>query len=257
MFVNKKQADYFLFLKQFGKLKHMELEFQTAFLKKKLEAEGIFSFYCMKPENFTFLPGQYVDITLPIDGRDETYSFTLSSTPEENELIFTTRQSGSLYKKALFSIQKGQRLVMRGPLGGFVISGTDKKNLIFLAGGIGITPFRSMMFNRLASSGTYKIFLFASFSKREDMVFYREFQEIMEQNKNISIIWTLSNENNKEWEGEKGRINEELLRKYIPNLADCHFFVAGGNDMVDDTVLFLQKMGVENKYIKTDTFTGY
>lgn len=256
MFRSKKQAEHFLFPSQFDKLKLMESEFKPAFLKKNIEAEGISSFSFAKPKNFSFLPGQYVDVTLFVNGRDETYSFTLSSTPKENELVFTTRQSGTPYKKTLFSLQKGQVVAMRGPLGGFVLTDEDTINLVFLAGGIGITPFRSMIVDLMASPRKYTIYLLASFSKKEEIIFHTEFEEIMKHNKNMHIVYTLSNED-EQWMEEKGRITRELIKKYIPNLTDCYFFIAGGNDMVDDTFFLLQEMGVENKRIKTDTFTGY
>jgi ferredoxin-NADP reductase len=232
-------------------------EFETAFLKRKKEAEGVFSFFFAKPENFSFLPGQYVDVTVPVNGRNESYSFTLSSSPDEEELRFTTRKSLSVYKEALFSLKKGQMISMSGPHGGFILNEEDKPNLVFLSGGVGITPFRSMILHLVSSFESFSVILLASFSKIEDMIFYTEFQKIMKQHKNVHIIYTLSSENSPTWNGENGRINESIIKKYVSNLADYHFFIAGGNDMVDDTVILLQKMGIENKKIKTDTFTGY
>lgn len=229
--------------------------FQTTFLRKEKIASNVWSLYFSKPNNFEFVAGQFIDITLPLsNGNEKTYSFTVSSAPFEKDIVITTNDSESMFKHMLFGLFEGQKIVMRGPLGGFVFSEGNAKAYVFLSGGVGITPFRSIIVDAVHDGRRTPITLLASFGKKENIVFYDELKEIEEKNPQIKIAYTLTNEIASQFDQE--RISEVLIKKYISTFLESLFGIAGSGEMVDDMVALIRKMGVPNNYIRTDIFTG-
>lgn len=233
------------------------LHWKVIYIEKKEIAKGVWSLCFIKPSPFLFLPGQYIDITLTITRhRQETYSFTISSTPSEEFLVITTRESSTDFKQSLLGLTKGQEVTIRGPLGLFTVNDGNILPKVFLAGGIGITPFRSI----LLSGGNHilndSITLLASFPTKDDMVFKDEIDLVAKERPNIRIRYTLTKNKDPLWGGYTGRISRELIQEVAPSFANAEYFLAGRGEMVDEMVSLLSRMGVENKKIKTDIFTG-
>lgn len=242
-------------------------QFTIPFVKKVKEAKNTWTFYFDRTpikNLYDFFPGQYNRITLPIevlDGRGSSRQFTISSSPTEKDfLTVTTKISGkrSDFKSALFNLDPGTLVNFFGPLGGFYLKKEIKVGRVFLSGGIGITPFRSMVKYIADNNLTMRIILIASFSRVEEIVFYKELMDISKSKSNIDVVYTVSRtESRNDWQGETGRISESLIKKYVPDIHLREFMVVGPPIMVDDSVELLKKMGVLEEKIKAEHFTGY
>lgn len=245
----------------------MPAPFMLPFLKKEQVAKETYSFYFDKTKNpdYSFKPGQYTRVTLPITPTDDKGSyrlFTTCSSPLENYLMITTKISDDLtkvsdFKKYFSSLKPGENVQFFGPMGGFLLPEEDTTSRVLLAGGIGITPFHSMLTFAAKKQLQITLTLFVSFSTVEEAVFLEELQSAEKENSNIKVIYTISHPERSNWQWEQGRISEELIKKYVQDLSKPIFMVAGPPPMVDGTVEMLQKMGIEEGKIKVDHFTGY
>lgn len=239
-------------------------DFYLPFIKKEKLAEDTYSFY-FKQENhdFNFLPGQYIRMTLPIknvDSRGNSRPFTISSSPlEKNHIMITTKIIESSFKKKMVELMAGEKVKFFGPLGGFVFKDNDKENKVFLAGGIGITPFYSMITYASAKKLSIPITLLVSFSIAEDIFWHKELQEIAANNSSIRAIYTVSRpeEFDTKWNGQTGRISEALIKKYVSNILKPQYFIVGPPAMVAAIEGVVRNMGVENEKIFIENFTGY
>lgn len=201
-------------------------EYYLAFIKKEKVSKDAYSFYFNRA--FNFLPGQYIRMTLDIENPDKrgiSRSFTISSSPLEDYMTVTTRIIQSSFKKKLANLVPGAKVKIFGPLGSFLFNEEDKSSRIFLGGGIGITPFHSMVTFSNAKKLAIPINLFVSFSTVDEIIFREELEEISKNNPNIKIIYTITHPEETppeadqpladKWEGETGRISESLIKKYL------------------------------------------
>lgn len=233
------------------------------FIKKEKIAADTYSFYFETRGNyFHFFPGQYIRITLPIQSpekRSDSKFFTISSAPQNNEhIIVTTREGISEFKKELFLLKQNQKVQIFGPLGGFYLSQAPETDVVFLAGGIGITPFYSMLTHLKTQRLPRSITLIASFTNKEDILFFHELKECSLINPNIQSIFTLTgNDLSGEWHGETGRINEQMVKKYTAQLTAPHYYIVGPLSMVSQTEELLMSLGIPETHIKLELFTGY
>src|ERR671918_1763664 len=120
--------------------------------------------------------------------------FTISSSPTENFIMFSTRIRDSPYKKRLSTLEKGTKVKVRGPEGQFVLHQDSTNSAIFLSGGIGVTPFRSMIKYATDMQLPVKIIMFESNRNRNNILFKKEFDEWASQNKNVKIVYTITEE---------------------------------------------------------------
>lgn len=239
-------------------------DFYLSFQKKEEIAKDTYSFYFdRRGYQFDFFSGQYIRMTLPTnsaDGRSISRFFTIASSPLEKEhLIITTKTGISEFKKILFALKVGEQVKFFGSIGGFYLDENDTNEKVFLAGGIGITPFYSMITYIFEKRLTIPITLFVSFSLPEEKVFYNELKSISQKNNNIRTIYTITYPENsqEEWAGETGRISEEMIKKYISDITKPTFYVVGSSAMVINTEELLENMGIIPEKIKVEQFTGY
>ena len=223
----------------------------VVFLGKEKIAKDTWKFSFQKDANFIYQPGQYVSVFLGEDTRD----FTIASSPlQEQKFFLVTKNGKSTFKKNLFALSPGTMIPVKHPAGGFVMREEDTTPLVLLSGGIGITPFYSMIAYADAMKLQIPITLIASFSKKEYMVFDEELQAIKRENPLMKIIYTLSQDI---WENDKGRISQEHIKKYVNNLGNKSFMIAGSEKMVENTEELLLSMGIDSSKIRIDIFTGY
>ncbi|WP_148687526.1 FAD-dependent oxidoreductase [Candidatus Nitrosocosmicus hydrocola] len=221
---------------------------------------------------FEYIAGQYTYFKLDDvkgDPNDTTRHFTISSSPTENFIMFTTKIRESAYKQRLSTLEVGDKLRASKPEGEFVLPEDNTKSVIFLSGGIGVTPFRTMIKYVTDKQLPTKITMFDSNKNQQNIIFNKEFDNWAAFNENIKIIYTLSdeesNENDdsgtkEEWNGEKGRIDKEMILKYVDKntLDDVVFYVSGPPDMLKSMHSLLQKeLEISPDRIKAEEFTGY
>lgn len=221
----------------------------TKFVKKEKIANNTWQFWFDRPTSFIFDAGQYTTLFLGKENRDFTIC---ADTGNEKYFSIVTKPGISEFKKDLFTLLPNSKISLQEPAGGFVLRKKNAMPKVFLAGGIGITPFYSMICSHKKIAT--RVTLIASFSKKKNICFEKDLEKIAKENKNIRIIYTISQE---KWNGEEGRISETIIKKYVPNFHDVEFMIAGGEQMVYDTEDLLHSMKVKEEKIRIDIFTGY
>ena len=203
------------------------------------------------------------------DSKGPIRHFTISSSPTEDFIMLSTRIRDSPYKQRLASLEKGAKVKVRGPQGEFVIHEDYSKTAIFLSGGIGVTPFRSMIKYATDMQLPLKIIMFDSNKNKENVLFKKEFDEWTSQNKNISIIYNLTEEKNPQeqqsspmdiWKGEYGRIDKAMILRYVDSstLKDSLFYICGPPNMLKAMKSLIQEeLKIPEEKIKVEEFTGY
>jgi ferredoxin-NADP reductase len=235
----------------------------VALTNRKEVAAGTMSFYFETPRGFTFTAGQYVSLTLldppETDAKGSTRTFSIASAPEEAELMITTRTRDTAFKRCLETIRLGSRLTMEGPFGDLVLHSDPARAAIFLAGGIGITPFRSIAVSAARAKLPHRLFLFYSNHRPEDAAFLAELGKLQEMNSNYRLIATMTKLERRSgsWQGESGRIRKEMILRYVPNLARAIYYVAGPPSMALAMQDMLTEAGVSADDIRTEEFYGY
>lgn len=239
-------------------------EFFLPFLKKEQVAKDTFSFYFDRTgTELDFLPGQYNRVTLPHENADERGTsrfFTIASSPTDKDyLMVTTKVIQSSFKRMLANLEPGHKAQFFGPMGNFVLNDDETKSCVLMAGGIGITPYHSMLRYAADKNLTVNLILFVSFSTIEEMVFYQELMDISQKHPNIKVIYTITHqeESKESWTGETGRISENLIKKYIIDIQQPKYYIVGPPAMVEGTKEMLIRMSIPAEQILNENFTGY
>jgi len=232
-------------------------------LKREEIAAGTMSFYFEKPEGFQFKPGQYLDCTLAdppqTDAEGNIRSFSLASAPVEPHLMLCTRMRDTAFKRVCEKMPIGSPLNVEGPMGSFTLHNNAARTAIFIAGGIGITPFRSMIVNATRTKLANRIVLFYANRRPEDAAFFDELQKLESENKNFKLIgvMTAMHESKSAWNGETGHIGKAMLSRHIPDLQGPIYYVAGPPAMVSGMKTTLTDAGVNEDDIRAEDFSGY
>ena len=224
--------------------------FYLSFVKKEKLSEDTFIFYFdRRTTGFNFLAGQYIHIYLPIPnekGRGNSRIFTIASSPLEKDYIFiATKKGKTIFKKTLFNLKSQTPVKSYGPSGSLVIDEIKKPSYVFLAPGIGITPFRSIIKYISQKNLDISVILLASFSKKEEVLFSRELVNISRSNPNIKIVYTLT------------RISKKLIKKYVKNINKHLYYIAGPASSISDLEGVVSDMGVGSSKIFLEDFEGY
>lgn len=233
------------------------------FLKDKLKlSKDTYSFIFEKQKNFNFIPGQYMEWTLPLktaDSRGNRRYFSLSSSPTEKEVAITVKfyNPSSTYKKELLSFQNKKRITASQVSGDFILPNNLNVPMVFIAGGVGITPFRSMIKYIIDKNLKSDIVLIYS-NRAEDEILFQDIFKAAEKN-GIKTVYCLTDETNipKNWQGIKGHINEEAIRKTVSDYKKRMYYISGPQLMVRNFEKMLIGMGISKNKIKTDFFPGY
>lgn len=235
----------------------------TELIRHEIVAEGTMRFHFVKPAGFEFVPGQFVEITLidppETDGEGNVRAFSLVSAPSEPELSVTTRMRDTAFKRVLKHLQPGAKFLVDGPMGSFTLHRNSSKPAVFLAGGIGITPFHSIIKHAAENALPHKIVLFYSNRRPEDAAFLGELQAIEKKYKNFQLVATMveMEKSSQPWSGEKGFIDATMLQRHLPSLAGPIYYVAGPPAMVTAMQSMLEKAHVDPDDIRTEEFSGY
>ena len=238
-------------------------EYTLELIKTNEVAEGTLAFALQKPAEFNFKAGQSIDLTLlspaETDAEGNTRTFSIASAPDENELMFATRLRDTAFKRILRNMQPGTKLKLDGPMGSFNLHKNASKPAVFLAGGIGITPFRSMIREAARQKDPHQIYLFYSNRRPEDTAFLEELEATQKQNPNFHLIATMTEmeKSKKSWTGERGFIDAAMLKRYLPALNGPIYYIAGPPAMVAAMKDALMKAGADEDDVRAEDFPGY
>lgn len=235
-------------------------EYQTRLTRSEKEARGALSFVFDKPKNFNYQAGQHVTLRFfRPDGEEQSHTFTLSSAPAEEELAITTRMRDSEFKRALEDLSAGADVRLQGPSGDLTLPSDDKEEAVFIAGGIGITPFRSMLRQAGEENRPGPITLFFSDHQPRDAAFLDELDRLSRELKNVTLVATMTamDESEQAWDGEIGHIDADMIRRHLEDIGNATFYLAGPPGMVDSMRDMLREAGVRDERIAAEQFAGY
>lgn len=229
--------------------------------KKKL-APDIIDFVFKPSQKLSFAPGQYMEFTLAhphADSRGNRRYFTLASSPTEQFVHLGVRfyEQGSSFKKALSGIDGRAKLFGAQIAGDFTLPSDPEQKLAFIAGGIGITPFRSMLRYLLDTQQRRDIVLFYA-NKTADEIVYKDVLSAAQVRFGTKTFYTLTDSSAlpPNWPGFVGRITEEMILKALPDYEERTFYLSGPPEMVRAYERALKNMHVKSSQIKKDFFPG-
>ena len=205
--------------------------------------------------------GQYAIINLGTkeDPEGSARSFTMASSPTENFILISTRVRETPFKKKLASLDAGSHVNVTAPLGKFVSHEDYSKPAVLLSGGIGVTPFRSMIKYSTDKQLPVKIVMFDSNRNLENILYKKEFDEWASLNENLKIVYSLDVGDNG-WKGERGFINKIMITRYlsITELDNSIFYICGPPAMLNAMKKLLQEdLDIPKERIRVEEFIGY
>jgi len=230
---------------------------EVTFDHKELEAADISTFYFKPLSKFEYTAGQFIELEVPHkkpDNRGIKRWFSLSSSPTDELLTITTKQSkleGSTFKKALFKLEPGSSLNIRGPMGDFVLPKMIQTPLIFVAGGIGITPVHSIAKWLMSTNESRPVKLLYGVKSENDIIFQDTF-------KKASIHTTiLVNEPSPAWGGERGSLSAELIIGLSKPTENNLIYLSGPDIFMRKLERDLTLAGIRQDHLVLDFFHNY
>lgn len=244
--------------------------------QKKLEAQNIWSFIFSKPKGLTFQAGQFLQLLLPHDNPDDRgikRYFTIAASPSEDFLMVTTKiiKSSSTFKKALYDSEIGTSFEAVDPAGPFVLP-QETIPCILIAGGIGVTPYRSMA--KFCADKKLPIPLKLVYANKtpEETAYFDFFKNLEKENKFFRAFYTMTEpprpqrlrvamaggeKSKMEWKGRVGRIDEALIKEVAGKSDKNLYYISGPDPMVESYKTLLNQMGILGERIRLDYFPGY
>lgn len=215
-----------------------------------------------KPTNFNFQAGQFLRYNFPHpnpDDRGVNRFFTISAAPWENFLMLTTKFSdkGSSFKQNLLNLKVGQEVEADGPKGQFIYPDPNQK-AVFIAGGIGITPFRSILLD--LDFKNLNPFITLLYANRNSQIPFKDLSDqLAQKHTNLKIIYTIDQQQ-PNWQGLVGKIDAKFIQSQVENFKDPNliYYVSGPEPMVGALAKMLEEeLGIPKSQIKLDFFPGY
>jgi ferredoxin-NADP reductase len=235
--------------------------FMLTLVEKRELAKNTYEFVFTPDRKIAFTPGQYIEWTLPADGADNRGNrrlFTIASSPTESGVHLGIRyySPSSTFKTKLLALAIGETITAAQISGDFTLPTDHRKKLAFIAGGIGITPFRSQIEYLIATNDTRDMTLLYS-NKTVEEIAYRDLFTRAEAAVGLKTVYAVTDEPNPVPGMHGGFIDENLIRARVPDYAQRLFYISGPQGMVDAFTTLLRSMGVSPFNIHTDYFPGF
>lgn len=236
--------------------------FEAALVGRDLVAEGTMAFRFAKPADWTFRAGQFVDITLldppETDAEGDTRGFSISSAPSEGVIMITTRLRDTAFKRVLQAMPLGTPVKIEGPFGDLRLHHAARPAVV-LTGGIGITPFRSILLETIGAGGLpYQVVVLYANRRPQDAAFLDELRSLAEQDANLKFVPTMSGlDASDAWDGERGHIDGAMLGRHLVGVSNAIYYLTGPPGMIAGLRAMLVDEGVDEDDIRTEEFTGY
>lgn len=233
-------------------------------IERQEVAEGTMSFtFDLEGQRFPFKPGQYNSVTIPNplyqDEEGSTRPFSIASSPRDLFILIATRMRGSAFKRTLAEVPLGTRVNFNGPMGSFTLPQDAANPLVLIAGGIGITPFRSMIKHAAEQELPHRLTLIYSARTPQEVPFLEELHGWERENQNFRFIPTMTKPeaSKQKWTGRTGYVDAAFLRETLEGLDRLVFYAAGPPGMVDGVAQALVEAGVADDRIRAEQFSGY
>ena len=210
-----------------------------------------------KPDRFQFTAGQFTKLilpNLPATSSENWRWMSIASAPAEPELMFYLANGVSAYKRHLAGCPLGSSVAVSEPRGKFLLADDDRE-VVFLAGGVGIAPVRSMLVHAAAKKRTGSFWLFYSNANGNGIAFDQLLQT--PTGTNLPYVPTITKlADDEPWTGERGRIDAPMLRRHFDDLRAPRYYAVGSPEFVRAMVLLLRRESVSLSQITVESFTG-
>lgn len=220
-------------------------------------ARNIKTFWFKPDRKVRYEAGQFIELIMPhdtSDNRGQKRWFTLSSSPSEDRLSITTKhavENGSSFKQKLFSLEPGSEVMMSEPMGDFVLPKDKSVPLVFIAGGIGVTPMRSMI-KWLHDTQEHRTIHLLYAANNIDEVAFRDLFNAYGAPTDIVL-----SEAPRNWKGQTGRLDAAKVLELAPNVDGKLYYVSGPEPMVEAITEGLKTQGVDKRRVIGDYFPNY
>ncbi|MGH8620949.1 MAG: FAD-dependent oxidoreductase [Burkholderiales bacterium] len=236
---------------------------EARLMRRETVAEGTMAFHFSKPSGFRHEAGQSLLMTLinppETDGEGDARTFTIASAPHEPELMIATRMRDTAFKRVLKAAPMGTAVTIDGPNGDMVLHEDMARPAVFLAGGIGITPFLAMARHAARERLPHRLYLFYSNRRPEDAAFLAELQKMEQLNPNYRLFATMAEpaKSAHGWSGETGFIRREMLERHLPGRTSPVYYFAGPPAMTTAMQQMLEGMSISEQAMRYEEFYGY
>jgi ferredoxin-NADP reductase len=236
---------------------------QVPLARRETVAEGTVAFHFTRPAGFAHRAGQSMLLTLihpdETDGEGDSRTFTIASSPHERDLMIATRMRDTAFKRVMNKAPLGTMVKLDGPNGEMVLHDDISRPAVFLAGGIGITPFRAIVGDAAHRKLRHRLHLFYSNRRPEDAAFLNELQQLEDVNENYRLVatFTEAQKTQQTWSGETGPINAEMLARHLSDLIGPIYYFAGPPAMTAAMQRMLEDIGIDNRSMRYEEFYGY
>ena len=216
-----------------------------------------------KPVDFRFTPGQFVELRLlnppETDAEGDARAFSIASAPFEPALMVATRMRNTAFKRVLKRLPLPAEVEVDGPYGTFTLPEDGARPVVFIVGGIGITPARSIVLQAAKSRLPHRIYLFYSNRQPADAAFLPELDAAERDNPNYLLIATMTEtaKSLRTWAGETGRVGWPMLAKHLPDPTGPVYYVCGPPGMVSAILAVLHGADVSSAQVRVEEFEGY
>lgn len=239
------------------------MNFSTVFVGREMVGNEIILFRTKKPKDFIFSAGQWCFLVVPDiglnDERGLRRAFSIASSPLENDLLFVIKTSESALKRTMKEVSPGTAITLEEPRGNLTLPQDISHPLIFLAGGVGIAPFRSLIRYAVDARTGHEITLFYSSQTPEETPFLDELFRVHDEFPDVSVVPTMTRlrESPGTWAGLTERINPEMIKNGCKAWEAAIYYVVGPPPMAAGMKQMLQEMNIPPARTKTELFTGY
>jgi ferredoxin-NADP reductase len=237
--------------------------FTTRLIDRTQVADGTLAFSFERPADFEFTAGQYLTLTLhdPLytDEKGNSRTFSIASPPQEaGRLVIATRMTGSALKRSLTEAPLGTPVSIFGPAGDFTL-GPDPTPVVFIAGGIGITPFRSMLLDAAARGLAHRITLIYSNRMLEGAPFHEELTSLAKHHAAFAYVPTITEADKSPlpWDGERRFVNADFLHDHVGDMTAPIFYLAGPPGLVVAATKTVLDAGADPAHLLSEEFSGY
>lgn len=230
-------------------------------VKKEIASGVLLATFDLLGKNVNFKPGQFFFITIPKlnypDSKGNMRHFSIVNSPNEKGIItMATRiRKSSGFKETLRELPVGSAVIIGSALGDFVLPKEYVNPLVFIAGGVGITPFMSMLNYIKEESLPYDVTLVYSNKDEDSTAFLTDLRKLASKSRRFKLILTMTQDT--KWKGERGRINTQFVKNHILDLDKKTFYVAGPPAFNDAVLKSLKELKIKNKNIISENFFGY
>ncbi len=237
--------------------------FASRFLHREELAQGTAAFHFERPAGLDFKAGQALNLTLldppETDARGASRTFSIVSAPHHDTLRFATRLRDTAFKRVLAALAPGAAVKLRGPMGAFTLPEDGARPIVMLAGGIGITPFMSMLHHAEHAGRAAPRTLLYSNRRPEDAPFMGELAALAARDPRVKLVATMTemDKSTQPWSGERALIDAAFLERHLERGAAPVYYLAGPPSLVAALSKLLRQTGVAAADIRTDEFFGY